>query len=80
VCSVTLELSEMDVEEVTEALQSEQRQLLDELAHADSRAYRAMLRGKAERVERLLLRFEQAAQEGRTRSQEPALHADPTTH
>jgi hypothetical protein len=52
---------------------------LDELAHADSRAFRAMLRSKAERVERLLARFEHAAQEARLRPSE-GMHASPPTH
>jgi hypothetical protein len=62
---MTLELSENDVEDVGEALQQEQHKLLDELAHADNRAFRAMLRAKAERIEHLLVRFERATQEAR---------------
>jgi hypothetical protein len=61
---MVLELSQSDIEDVTEALQAEQKQLLEELARADNRAFRAMLRAKAERVERLLVRLERADQEG----------------
>ena len=70
---MTRELGENEVEEVTEALKSQQRQLLNELAHADSRAFRAMLREKAERVERLMFRIEHAIQESRL---EPRIDSD----
>ena len=62
---MTLELSESEVDDVTEALRTEERQLLDELAHADSRAFRAMLRAKASRVERLLGSLERSRQNAR---------------
>lgn len=63
--AMTLELTEAELEELGQALEAQQRQLIEELAHADSRAFRAMLRARAEKVERLLVRIERAAQEAR---------------
>lgn len=71
---MTLELNEAELEELAQALQAEQRQLIEELAHADSRAFRAMLRAKAEKVERLLVRVERATQEARIEGLEAPQH------
>jgi hypothetical protein len=53
-----LELSEPEARELKQALDSALRQLLDEIAHADQRAYRDMLRERYERLEQLNRRLE----------------------
>ena len=53
-----LELSAPEARELKQALDSELRQLLDEIAHADQRAYRDMLRERYERLEQLNRRLE----------------------
>lgn len=57
-CAMTLELDQEEVLELTLALQSQHARLLGELAHADHRAFRQMLKEKCEVVERLAERIE----------------------
>jgi hypothetical protein len=53
-----LELSSVEARELKQALDSALRVLLDEIAHADQRAFRDMLREKYERMEQLNRRLE----------------------
>jgi hypothetical protein len=53
-----LEVSEVEARELKQALDSALRTLLDELAHADQRAYQAMLRERYERLEQLARRVD----------------------
>lgn len=53
-----LELSTVEARELKEALDSALRVLLDEIAHADQRAYRDMLRERYDRMEQLNRRLE----------------------
>ncbi len=53
-----LELSEVEAREMKQALDSALHTLLGELAHADQRAYQAMLRERYERLEQLNRRLE----------------------
>jgi hypothetical protein len=53
-----LELSAIEARELKQALDSALRVLLDEIAHADQRAYRDMLRERYDRMEQLNRRLE----------------------
>ena len=53
-----LELSATEARDLKEALESNLRRLLEEIAHADQRAYRDMLRERYERLEQLNRRIE----------------------
>ncbi|MFP2913018.1 hypothetical protein ACLESD_50040 [Pyxidicoccus sp. 3LFB2] len=53
-----LELSSVEARELKQALESALRVLLDEIAHADQRAFRDMLRERYERMEALNRRLE----------------------
>ena len=53
-----LELSSVEARELKQALDSALRVLLDEIAHADQRAFRDMLRERYERMEQLTRRLE----------------------
>lgn len=53
-----LELSDIEARELKQALDSALHTLLDEIAHADQRAYQAMLRERYERLEQLTRRLE----------------------
>ncbi|QSQ21805.1 hypothetical protein JY651_42765 [Pyxidicoccus parkwayensis] len=53
-----LELSAVEARELKQALDSALRVLLDEIAHADQRAYRDMLRERYDRMEQLTRRLE----------------------
>ena len=48
-----LELSASEAQELKQSLESSLRKLLEEIAHADQRAYRDMLRERYERLEQL---------------------------
>ena len=48
-----LELTDVETRELKEVLDSSLRKLLDEIAHADHRAYREMLQGRYNRLEQL---------------------------
>ncbi|NMO16693.1 hypothetical protein HPC49_33115 [Pyxidicoccus fallax] len=53
-----LELSAVEARELKQALESALRVLLDEIAHADQRAYRDMLRERYDRMDQLNRRLE----------------------
>ncbi|MBZ4421394.1 hypothetical protein [Myxococcus sp. RHSTA-1-4] len=53
-----LELSAVEARDLKQALDSALRVLLDEIAHADQRAYRDMLRERYDRMEQLNRRLE----------------------
>jgi hypothetical protein len=53
-----LELSAVEARELKQALDSALRVLLDEIAHADQRAYRDMLRERYDRMDQLNRRLE----------------------
>jgi hypothetical protein len=53
-----LEMSSVEARELKQALDSALRVLLDEIAHADQRAFRDMLRERYERMEQLARRLE----------------------
>ncbi|WP_164012154.1 hypothetical protein [Pyxidicoccus trucidator] len=53
-----LELSSVEARELKQALESALRVLLDEIAHADQRAFRDMLRERYDRMEALNRRLE----------------------
>ena len=53
-----LELSATEARELKQALESTLRQLLDEIAHADQRAYRDMLKERYDRMEALNRRLD----------------------
>ncbi|WP_224247594.1 hypothetical protein [Hyalangium gracile] len=53
-----LELSAPEARELKQALESALRQLLEEIAHADQRAYRDMLRERYDRLEQLNRRLD----------------------
>ena len=53
-----LELSNVEARELKQALESALRHLLDEIAHADQRAYRDMLRERYDRLEQLNRRLD----------------------
>lgn len=53
-----LELSSLEARELKQALESALRVLLDEIAHADQRAFRDMLRERYDRMEALNRRLE----------------------
>ncbi len=55
---MVLELSTPEVRDLKQALESSLRQLLAEIAHADQRAYRDMLRERYNRLEQLSRRME----------------------
>lgn len=48
-----LELNAMEARELKEVLDASLRELLDEIAHADHRAYREMLQARYNRLEQL---------------------------
>lgn len=48
-----LELTAVEARELKEVLDSSLRELLDEIAHADHRAYREMLQARYDRLEQL---------------------------
>jgi hypothetical protein len=53
-----LELSTPEARELKQSMESSLRRLLEEIAHADQRAYRDMLRERYERLEQLNRRLE----------------------
>ncbi|MFL5345142.1 MAG: hypothetical protein ACJ8AT_10120 [Hyalangium sp.] len=53
-----LELSAPEARDLKQALEAALRQLLDEIAHADQRAYRDMLRERYDRLEQLNRRMD----------------------
>jgi hypothetical protein len=53
-----LELSAPEARDLKQSLESALRQLLDEIAHADQRAYRDMLRERYDRMEQLNRRLD----------------------
>lgn len=53
-----LELSELEAREMKQALESALRTLLDEIAHADQRAYKVALRERYDRLDQLNRRLE----------------------
>ena len=53
-----LEMTAVEARELKEVLDSSLRELLDEIAHADHRAYREMLQGRYSRLEQLNRRLE----------------------
>lgn len=58
-----LELSATEARELKEALESTLRRLLEEIAHADQRAYRDMLRERHARLEQLSRRLDGITEE-----------------
>ena len=48
-----LEMTAVEARELKEVLESSLRELLDEIAHADHRAYREMLQARYTRLEQL---------------------------
>jgi hypothetical protein len=57
-----LELTAVEARELKEVLDSSLRELLDEIAHADHRAYREMLQARYSRLEQLNRRMEASAE------------------
>jgi hypothetical protein len=53
-----LELSAPEARELKQSLESALRRLLEEIAHADQRAYRDMLRERYDRLEQLNRRLD----------------------
>ena len=53
-----LELSAPEAQDLKQSLESSLRKLLEEIAHADQRAYRDMLRERYERLEQLSRRLD----------------------
>jgi hypothetical protein len=53
-----LELSAPEARDLKQALEAALHQLLDEIAHADQRAYRDMLRERYDRLEQLNRRLD----------------------
>ncbi|WP_224369168.1 hypothetical protein [Hyalangium versicolor] len=53
-----LELSAPEARDLKQALEAALRQLLDEIAHADQRAYRDMLKERYDRLEQLNRRLD----------------------
>jgi hypothetical protein len=53
-----LELSAPEARELKQSLESSLRRLLEEIAHADQRAYRDMLKERYERLEQLNRRLD----------------------
>ena len=53
-----LEVSEVEARELKQALDTALRTLLDEIAHADQRGYKAALRERYDRLEQLNRRLE----------------------
>jgi hypothetical protein len=53
-----LELSTPEARELKQALESALRQLLEEIAHADQRAYRDMLKERYDRMEQVNRRLD----------------------
>ncbi|HLM46415.1 MAG TPA: hypothetical protein VK458_21270 [Myxococcaceae bacterium] len=58
-----LELSATEARELKQALESTLRRLLEEIAHADQRAYRDMLRERYARMEQLNRRLNISVEE-----------------
>jgi hypothetical protein len=56
--TMLLELSTPEAQDLKQALDSSLRKLLEEIAHADQRAYRDMLRERYERLEQLSRRLD----------------------
>ena len=58
-----LELSATEARELKQAMESSLRRLLEEIAHADQRAYRDMLRERYARMEQLNRRLNISVEE-----------------
>jgi hypothetical protein len=58
-----LELSATEARDLNQALESHLRQLLEEIAHADQRSYRDMLRERHTRMEQLSRRLNISVEE-----------------
>lgn len=58
-----LELSATEARDLKQALESSLRRLLEEIAHADQRAYRDMLRERYTRMEQLNRRLNVSVEE-----------------
>jgi hypothetical protein len=56
--NMLLELSTLEARELKQSVETSLRTLLEEIAHADQRAYRDMLRERYERLEQLNRRIE----------------------
>jgi hypothetical protein len=56
--TMLLELSTPEARELKQSLESSLRRLLEEIAHADQRAYRDMLRERYERLDQLNRRLD----------------------
>jgi hypothetical protein len=57
-----LEMTALEARELKEVLDSALRELLDEIAHADHRAYREMLQARYTRLEQLNRKLETSAE------------------
>jgi hypothetical protein len=57
-----LELTAVEARDLKEVLDSSLRELLDEIAHADHRAYREMLQARYDRLEQLNRRIVASAE------------------
>jgi hypothetical protein len=57
-----LEMTAVESRELKEVLDSALRELLDEIAHADHRAYREMLQARYTRLEQLNRKLETSAE------------------
>jgi hypothetical protein len=57
-------VSEVEARELKQALDTALRTLLDEIAHADQRAYQAMLRERYDRLEQLTRRLDAVSEAG----------------
>jgi hypothetical protein len=57
-----LEMTAVEARELKEVLDSSLRELLDEIAHADHRAYREMLQARYSRLEQLNRKVEASAE------------------
>ncbi|MCE9671763.1 hypothetical protein LY474_28540 [Myxococcus stipitatus] len=58
-----LELSAVEARELKQALDTALRELLEEIAHTDTEAYRTMLRERYERLEPLARRLESSLED-----------------
>lgn len=57
-----LEMTAVEARELKEVVDSALRELLDEIAHADHRAYREMLQARYTRLEQLNRKLEMSAE------------------
>jgi hypothetical protein len=57
-----LEMTAVEARELKEVMDSALRELLDEIAHADHRAYREMLQARYTRLEQLNRKLEMSAE------------------